>query len=294
MGFQIFGQRDPRWAKHALGSGAGELGLYGCLLTSFCMIAYDAYSDLKMTPDVFDTYLYSKGEFVHGDELPDNALDRTWPDRFSTTVENGWNQAHVNAAVASPDTYAVVCIHNPAIGVSGYHFMVVYSPSTVADPWYDDIATDRFWAMPGDVVKVIYVKSLAAQRAAAQAAAAQAAAQAAAAKAAADAAKAAAAAAAAKAAADAAAAKAAADAAAAAAKAQADYEAALAAAQAAADAREARAHAAADAAARASAAQVQPVGPLDSAEKSFFDALDTFLVLLVERLRGIPTTSKPA
>lgn len=283
MGFQIFGQRDPRWAGHALGSGAGELGPYGCLLTCFCMVAYDAYGDMHYTPDNFDNALYGAGVFQNGDELPDNALDRVWPDRFSTTVVNGWNQAQVNAAVASPDTYAIVCIHNPAIGVAGYHFMVVFSPSTVADPWYDDVATDGFWAMPGDVVKVIYVKSLAAQRAAAQAAAAQAAAQAAAAKAAADAA----AAAAAKATQDAAAA-------AAAAKAQADYEAAVAAAQAAENAREARDHAAADAAARASVAQLSPIGPLDTAEKSFIDALDTFLVLLVERLRGIPTTSKPA
>lgn len=237
MSFQIFSQRDPRWARHALGSGAGELGPYGCFETCFTMVAYDAYPDMKWTPDVMDDKLWASGVFHGTDLLPDNALDQAFPGRFASHTEYGWNQAHINAAVASADTYAIVCMHDAAVGVPGYHFMVIYSPSTVADPWWGRVMGDSGWGLPNSAVKVIFIKSLRAQLEAQQAAAAAAAAKAAAAAAALQQAQeaAAAAAAAAKAAEEAAAEKAAQDAA----------------AQAAADAREAAAHAAADASARA-------------------------------------------
>lgn len=203
MAFQIFCQRDPQWANHALGSGAGELGPYGCLETCFTMVAYDAYSDMHYNPASMDDTLWAKGDF-QGDLLPDNALDRAWPDRFQTHTVYGFPAAEVSAAVAAPDEYAIVCIHNPAAGVTGYHFMVLGGLNLVADPWWGKWMTFATWGGPGVAVKVIFIKSLAAQRAAADAA------QAAAAQAAADAqAKAAAAQAAAKAAADAAAAAAA-------------------------------------------------------------------------------------
>ena len=205
MAFQIFCQRDPQWANHALGSGAGELGPYGCLETCFTMVAYDAYSDMHYNPATMDDTLWAKGDF-QGDLLPDNALDRAWSDRFQTHTVNGFPAAEVSAAVAAPDEYAIVCIHNPAAGVTGYHFMVLGGLNLVADPWWGKWMTFATWGGPGVAVKVIFIKSLAAQRAA-QAAAQAAAAQAAAAAAA----KAAAAQAAAKAAADAAAAQAAAE-----------------------------------------------------------------------------------
>jgi hypothetical protein len=134
VAFQIFSQRDPRWAGHALGSGAGELGPYGCLETCFTMIARDSYVDMEgYNPATFDDTLYAAGDF-QGDLLPDNALDRVWSDRFHTVTESGFNAAHVTAQCASAEGYAIVCIHNPAAGVSGYHFMVLGGVNLVADP----------------------------------------------------------------------------------------------------------------------------------------------------------------
>jgi len=287
MAFQIFSQRDPRWAGHALGSGTGELGPYGCYETCLTMVAYDAYPDLHYTPPAFDDLLWSKGVFS-GDLLPDNALDRAFPNdgglgpRFSSHVEAAFNQAHINAAIAAPDEYAVVWIHNPAVGVPGYHAMVMYSPTQVADPWWGKVMTLATWGGPGIVVKTLYVKVLRAQRAAAAAA------QAAAAKATADAA-----AAAAKAKADAEAALAAAQAQAAAAEAaakaaaeaQAQADAKAAAEAAAADAREAAAHAAADAAARAEANNT-PVTAPPTPSDAVAAAAQRFIIYWLLRLLG--------
>lgn len=293
MAFQIFSQRDPRWAGHALGSGAGELGPYGCLETCFTMVAYDAYSDMRWTPDVMDNTLWADRVFS-GDLLPDNALDRAFPNddglgpRFQTHVESGWNQADVNKALASPDTYAIVCIHNPAAGVAGYHFMVVFSPTQVADPWWGRVMAFSAWGGPAVAVKVLFIKSLKAQREAARAArAAQAAATA---KAQADAA-----AAAAKAKADAAAALAAAQAAAAtaeataaeAARAQAAAEAEAAREAAAADVREAASQAAADAAARAAVIAAGKATPPTSAPGvGFWNWLDVLILAILGKARG--------
>ena len=270
MAFQIFSQRDPRWAGHALGSGAGELGPYGCFETSLTMVAYDAYGDMHWTPPQMDDMLYANHDFVGGDLLPDNALDRVWPDRFQSHTEAGFNAAHVAAAIAAPQEYAICCIHNPAVGVPGYHFMVLGGTNLVADPWWGKWMTLAAWGGPGIVVKVIYIKTFQAELAAkAQAAAAAAAAQA---KAAADAAAAQAAA------------KAAADAAAAAAAVQAAKD------KAAADA--AAAQAAADAAAKAAAAaasqkQGDKVTPPALAPKpDFWAYLQTFVILLVKSLRS--------
>lgn len=268
---QLFSQRDPRWANHALGSGAGEMGPYGCFEVCFTMIAWDAYDDLHYTPDQFDDILWSDGAFHGTDLLPDNALDIAYPDRFQSHTENGFNAANVDAAIKSPDTYVIVCIHNPAVGVSAYHFMLMDAPGPnylVADPWWGKVMTFGSWGGPGVAVKTIFVKSLAAQRAAALAA--QAAAQAAAKKAADDAA--AAAAIAAKAAADAKAKADAQAAAEAAAKAQAD-----AAAKAAADAA-----AAAKAKADAAAADGKKAAPPANAPD--YGVLQTVLVLLLKLL----------
>jgi hypothetical protein len=310
--FQIFSQRDPQWAGHALGSGAGEMGPYGCLETDFTMIAYDAYGDMHFNPASMDDTFWNAGVFS-GDLLPDNALDRAWPDRFQTHTEQGYNATNVMAAVNSPDTYVIVCIHNPAVGVSAYHFMIMAGDNLVFDPWWGKPMAFSSWGGPSVAVKTIFVRSLAKERAAAQAA--QAAAQAAAVKAAADAAaaksaadiaaakaaaqaaadKAAADAAAAKAAADQAAAKAAADAAAVAAakavadaKAKADAVAAQAAADAAAaDAREAAAQAAADVSSRSQvAAQPLTGSPQVSFEEAIFVLIQRLLIALGKQLGG--------
>jgi hypothetical protein len=276
MAFQIFSQRDPRWAGHALGSGAGELGPYGCLETSFTMVAYDAYSDMHYDPASMDDTLYAANDFISGDLLPDNALDRVWPDRFRTTTESGFNAAHVAAQVASPEGYAIVCIHNPAAGVSGYHFMVLGGTNLVADPWWGKWMTLAAWGGPGVVVKVLYIQTFRAELAAkavadAAAQAAQATAKAAADKAAADAAAAAAAAKAAQDAADAAAAEQAAK----------DKAAADAAAKAAADAAAAKA---------AAAAASQPSGkvtpPISAPKPDVWAYIQTFIILLVKSLRS--------
>lgn len=271
MGFDWthpFSQRNPSWAGHALGSGAGELGLYGCYETVFTMVYNDAYG-ANYNPAEFDDLLWKDGVFS-GDLLPDNALDRAFPGRFQTTVEYGFNQGKVNAAIASPDTYAIVCIHNPAAGVSGYHFMLMYQPTEVVDPWWGRIMAFSSWGGPSVVVKTIYVKSLKAQ---VDAAAAQAAA-------------------AAKAQADAAAALAAAQQAAADAKAKADAAAAAQAAAAAeaakeaaaADAREAAAQAAAEAAARAeSVAAGKATPPTKAPAPDFWAWLQVVILALLGR-----------
>lgn len=267
MTFQIFSQRDPRWSSHALGSGAGEMGAYGCKETDFSMIAWNAYPDLKLNPAQLDDAMVAHGGIFSADLLPDNALDRMWPDRFKTTVVPGFNQAAVNAAIASPDVYTIVCIHNPAAGVPVFHFMVMYTGTTVADPWWGKVMTLGAWGGASVVVKTIYVRSLKAQRDAAIAAA----------KAAADAA---ATAAKAKADADAAAAKAAADAAAAQAAAEAAAQAA-AAAKAAQDAADAKA--AADAGAKAADGATKAGPLLDPPTRSLIEAIIVLLTLLLKR-----------
>src|SRR5947209_5357476 len=97
---KIYNQYDPRWAGHALGSGAGELGPFGCRETCDTMTAYDAYGDMHYDPASFDDLMYSRGQFA-GDLLNVNALDHVWPDRFKTTVYDGIRLDVAQALVSS-------------------------------------------------------------------------------------------------------------------------------------------------------------------------------------------------
>jgi len=139
MAMQLFNQYDPRWSGHALGSGAGELGPYGCFECVLCMIAYDAFGDMHYNPATFDDALYGGGIF-QGDELPNNALDREWPTRFVTTRYSGFRADVIAAALPTPDTYVFLWITNhfsPLWKISiATHFVIAASAdgAYIADP----------------------------------------------------------------------------------------------------------------------------------------------------------------
>ena len=135
----IYGQRDPRWAAHALGWGPadGTIGAYGCFDTVLAMIAED--SGLGVTPASIDEAFTAKRVFVCDptgtfDLLPDNALDQLYPGRFHTTTVAGFQAAAIAKAVASPDTYAYGWISTPAVPT---HFVLFWTPDAfeIADPW---------------------------------------------------------------------------------------------------------------------------------------------------------------
>jgi hypothetical protein len=85
---RLFNQYDQAWSGHALGSGAGELGPYGCREVCDTMVAYDAFGDMHYNPASFDDLMYSRGQFG-GDLLNVYALDHVWPDRFKTVTYDG-------------------------------------------------------------------------------------------------------------------------------------------------------------------------------------------------------------
>lgn len=136
MTFQIFNQYDPRWSGHALGAEPHELGPFGCFLVLLTMVAWDSFEDLRVTPDHIDEVLFGAGIFSD-DNLPNNALDRKWPGRFSTSGwYGGWRSDLVDAAVAAPDRYAWLHIvgYSPLWKINCNHYVLAFGGTKIADP----------------------------------------------------------------------------------------------------------------------------------------------------------------
>lgn len=160
----LYSQRNPAWANHPLGWGPalGTIGAYGCYDTVFAMISRD--SGFGNDPANMDELFTSKQIFVREstgtyDLLTDDALDKAFPGRFSTSSYPGWRADLVAAAVPSPDTYAVLWISTASVPS---HFVMAYNVAGtyIADPWTGSVGTLAGYGGPSAVHKTVLVKRL--------------------------------------------------------------------------------------------------------------------------------------
>lgn len=159
---RIYSQRDPKWASHTLGwgPGLGTIGAYGCYDTVCAMIATDI--GLRVFPSTFDVLATNKRIFLRDpsgtyDFLPDDALDRVFPDRFKTTAYAGFRGDLIKAAVLAPNTYAYVHISTPTVPT---HYVLMTGTDSIADPWYGKIGSLSSYGGVGAVVKTYIVRVL--------------------------------------------------------------------------------------------------------------------------------------
>lgn len=160
-----FSQRDPHWSADELGWGppGSKIGTVGCDETCDAMVAHDAFADLAfITPRTLNLayiaardYSYSSGGDY--DLLTDNALAKLWPSRFSVTTVWGYDQARVDAAVRSSDTYVKLWISTASVPT---HFVLAAGGNLIIDPWYGKIGYLSGYGGPKAVRKMIFVKKL--------------------------------------------------------------------------------------------------------------------------------------
>lgn len=192
----LYAQIAAAWRNKELGWGppGSTIGKYGCYDTTFAMIAHGVLGiyDPASLDDLFTAQRIfmpsGGGDF---DLLPDNALDRAVGGRFTTETVGGWDQARVNAAVASNDTWCALFLvgYSPLWKMNITHFVLAFGGTRIADS-YDGVVRDlSAHGGVGNVKKMMFVHvhpdpataaaAIAAAQAAAQAAQAAKAAQAA-------------------------------------------------------------------------------------------------------------------
>jgi len=161
----LYSQRDPRWSGHALGWGPalGTIGLYGCLDTVDAMIATD--SGHVLNPAQMDEAFTAAGIFVREstgtyDLLPDDALAKAFPQRYTVSSYAGYRGDLIKAAVPSSDTYAVLWISTASVPT---HFVIAWSADggQIADPWTGQVGALSGYGGPTAVHKTVLVKVLA-------------------------------------------------------------------------------------------------------------------------------------
>jgi hypothetical protein len=158
---QLYSQRDPAWANHALGWGPalGTIGAYGCFDTVLAMIAAD--SGHPLNPAQLDELLTAKRIFVRDqtgtfDLLPDTALPAAFPGDYSEGTFWGFRADLIAAAVPSLHTYAIGWISTATVPT---HFVLFYSPDgrLIADPWTGKVGTLAGYGGPAAIKKTILV-----------------------------------------------------------------------------------------------------------------------------------------
>jgi hypothetical protein len=140
-----YSQRDKRWRNHPLGYGPalGTIGDYGCLDTTFAMVA--TWAGWKINPAQLDEAFVRHGGIFQRDPtgtfdyLPDNALARLWPRRFAWVGSwAGLRSDLIARALPTPDEYSMLYIHSAAVPM---HFVPVVGGSPrnwkIDDPWDD-------------------------------------------------------------------------------------------------------------------------------------------------------------
>lgn len=138
----VYGQRDPRWADHQLGTLPGsKIGPVGCYVTSFAMVA-TAFGHYY-TPASLEEALRRNNLFVQGNLVTDDTLAKLHPDLSYEGTLNYAGPADLDGLKRLTDAgRLVICGVDfdayPRNGVQ-WHFGVAYDGvDGWADPWYGD------------------------------------------------------------------------------------------------------------------------------------------------------------
>lgn len=155
----LYSQRDSRWANKFLGtSTVSMIGVYGCVLTSLCMLV--DYYGKNTTPDIFNTALSTVGFFYQGTLATWYPVNKVYPDIICDSVvlcgDVPAPMADIDAylSLGKPVIVEVDFDHDTSDGIQT-HFVLIYDKAdgkyAIADPWYGDTSTiqDRYCTNSG-------------------------------------------------------------------------------------------------------------------------------------------------
>lgn len=142
----VMGQKDTKWANQQLGTVAGTIGQYGCLLTCMSMLA--SYYGHNINPAEMDNWLKNNSGYVQGNLYRNDAFAREFPDCgykdpiFCTNYTAPLDKINAELKAGRPVVVMVDFDHDPNDGIQT-HFVLIVGLNDdgvyiINDPWYGD------------------------------------------------------------------------------------------------------------------------------------------------------------